>query len=66
MINRFIAQLKFYNSISLYFMRLTYCNLMHSAGVGRTGTFIALNILAKEAKDKNEVNPFECVKDLSV
>lgn len=45
-------------------MRLTYCNLMHSAGVGRTGTFIALNILAKEAKDKNEVNPFECVKEM--
>jgi len=36
----------------------SYC----SAGVGRSGTFIALDTLAKQAKDRGEVNPFEVVR----
>lgn len=35
-----------------------------SAGVGRSGTFIALDILIQNLKHKNYVNIFECVRKL--
>ena len=33
-----------------------------SAGVGRTGTFIAMDYLVKQAADENRLQFFECVK----
>jgi hypothetical protein len=36
----------------------------NSAGVGRTGTLIALDILMQEAREKREINVFETVHDL--
>ncbi|XP_060568867.1 uncharacterized protein LOC132727411 [Ruditapes philippinarum] len=35
-----------------------------SAGIGRTGTLIALDILIEEGQDKDSVNVFECVDNL--
>ncbi|XP_065923775.1 receptor-type tyrosine-protein phosphatase mu-like [Magallana gigas] len=35
-----------------------------SAGIGRTGTFIALNYLVQQAKESGYVDVFECVETL--
>ena len=35
-----------------------------SAGVGRTGTFIALSILLEKIKTESAINVFECVNQL--
>ncbi|XP_060595354.1 receptor-type tyrosine-protein phosphatase alpha-like [Ruditapes philippinarum] len=43
-----------------YHTWLVHC----SAGVGRTGTFIALDILYDQGKDKGSVDVYQCVKDL--
>ena len=34
---------------------------MHSAGAGRTGTFIAFDILKAESKRENSVDVFNCI-----
>ncbi|XP_053400708.1 receptor-type tyrosine-protein phosphatase mu-like [Mercenaria mercenaria] len=39
-----------------------YCNF--SAGVGRTGTFIALDILYDQGTDKGSIDVFKCVDEL--
>ena len=41
-----------------------YIHCIYSAGVGRTGTFIALDILLEQAEDRGFVDIFQCVKSL--
>ena len=38
--------------------------IFDSAGVGRTGTFIALDILFEQAQGEGKVNIFKCVSHL--
>ena len=37
---------------------------VYSAGIGRTGTMIAIDRLIEEGLDKGSVNVFECVKKM--
>lgn len=39
-------------------------SFLYSAGVGRTGTFIALDIMLQRLKTENKINVFETVKRL--
>ena len=48
-------------SIVFVVLHSTFC---HSAGVGRTGTFIALDWLLDQAKETQAVNVYQCVHDL--
>ena len=45
-------------------MCVTNTHYFCSAGVGRTGTYIALSNLLNESKDRSTVNILECVKKM--
>lgn len=51
------------NPLIFSFQFLFLC-FLHSAGIGRTGTFIALNYLVQQAKESGYVDVFECVETL--
>lgn len=40
------------------------CNIFYSAGVGRTGTYIALDNLYTQAKTMGYIQPFDIVKNM--
>lgn len=43
---------------------INFRNKLHSAGVGRTGTFIALDIIMQKIKEEKRLNIYEIVKQL--
>jgi len=47
----------------MYAKRVT-TSIFSSAGIGRTGTFIALDILTEQGQTRGYVDPFECVTTL--
>ena len=50
-----------FGSVPLSCLRLVLC---FSAGVGRTGTFIALDILMDRVEQQEQIDVFEVVKNM--
>ena len=53
-----------FNSIPFTWIFRPACVYVYSAGIGRTGTMIAIDRLIEEGIDKGSVNVFECVKKM--
>ena len=43
------------------FSHMYSCIYIHSAGVGRTGTYICLDAMMERLKERDDLNIFECV-----
>ena len=52
------------DSGKLFYSKRHYCSIFCSAGVGRTGSYIALDYLLAQASDKGVIEPFEYIKEM--
>ncbi|KAL4221015.1 Eukaryotic-type carbonic anhydrase [Mactra antiquata] len=60
-----VSLVEFYNCVKSIKSISGGPTIVHcSAGIGRTGTFIALDILTEQGISEQSVNVYECIKDL--